>query len=107
MLDISIIPKGDYCYTLVSVNKGRMKTKRCPYWRHRKDVDNKEVNSQNYGYCMYLGKGDLEFNEEETYTITYPIDHPDYNKKQTANEIGISLSLLWDQVKMCGEGYDE
>lgn len=96
-MDKNCIPKGDYCYTIISINeKGHMKVKYCPYWKTRRKVDNKPVNSQNYGYCLFLNKGDLELNDEVLYVTPT-------GEKQTANEIGLPLSLLWDGVKMCCE----
>ena len=94
MLDTSVIPKGDYCYS------GKYC---CPYWKYRHEIDNVEVHNQNDGYCLFLGMGDVEMNGERTYTLSNPKDHPDYGIPMTADEIGLPLSLLWDQVKMCGE----
>lgn len=90
------IPKGLYCYT--TDDYGRMIV--CPYWRVRKDVDNKEVGSQNYGYCLYLKKGDLELNNE--------IQWADAKGNHfTGNELGLPLSLLWDMVKECYINQDD
>jgi hypothetical protein len=86
--DTSVIPKGDYCYN----EKGN-----CPYWSMKKGLPKQEN-----GYCDYLGQSDYERNEEKgdikwsnkdgiVTTITKP------------HEIGISL--LWDQVKECGENF--
>lgn len=105
-MDKSLIPKGDYCYTSLEFDNKSNKIKVqgiCPYWRNRKDVDNKEVHSQNYGYCLFLGKGDLEINSEDKLKLVHPVTHPDYNKEMTADEIGIGFSVLWDMVKMCSE----
>ncbi len=79
-MDTSVIPKGMYCYTPLSVmNNGVMKIKTCPYWRHRIEVDCKETDEQSYGYCLYIGKGDLE----------------------------LEGGLLWDMCKECGVNEDE
>jgi hypothetical protein len=104
----SLIPNGDYCYRILSVdNRGRMKTHLCPYWKHRKEIDNMETGEHDYGYCLFLGKGDLELNDDVKYILSSPKNHPNCGKKMTANEIGISLSLLWDGVKMCNENMDD
>lgn len=82
------IPLGYYCYTYT-------KDKRiiCPYWSIRKNKPNQEN-----GYCSYLEKGDWNINTEKIWLKN--TDGTD--KSQSANEIGLPLSLLWDQCKMCG-----
>lgn len=90
--DISIIPKGDYCYAYIDT-----KYMKCPYWSIIK-----ELPEQENGYCSYLEKSDYDLNEDkgiaewknkdgEVTMITQP------------HEIG--LSLLWDQCKECGLNY--
>lgn len=111
-MDKKDIPKGDYCYTITSIDtSGHMKVKYCPYWKNRLEIDDKIVNSQNYGYCLFLNKGDLELNKELKYTPMLKLDNFTINtdEQQTADEIGLPLSLLWDGVKMCCENmeYDE
>lgn len=102
VMDKTLIPKGEYCYERLEENKGKFKViGGCPYWRHRSEIDDKKTDEYDYGYCLYLGKGDIELNDECEYVLDHPKDHPDYGKPMTANEIGLSLSLLWDQVKMC------
>lgn len=44
--DLSLIPKGIYCYDENGI---------CPYWPKRKDKPNMEN-----GYCSFLGWGDWE-----------------------------------------------
>jgi len=107
-MDKSLIPKGMYCYeSLKMKDNGRLEViGKCPYWKNRKEIDDKEVNDQNYGYCLYLGKGDIEINHEDTYILTHPKDHPDYDVPMTADEIGFEMSLLWDMCKMCNENDD-
>jgi len=75
--DESLIPNGQYCYTIVSVdeNTGKMQTKICPYWSIR---DGKP--EQDNGYCDYLGWGDWDID---------------------------GLTMLWDQVKECWVKMDE
>ena len=104
VLDTSVIPKGEYCY---SMSKSEISSLRdvvmCPYWKHRSEIDEAEYHDQNDGYCLFLGKGDIELNQENKYTLSYPKDHPDLGIPMTADEIGLPLSLLWDQVKECHE----
>ncbi len=78
-MDLSLIPEGDYCYKIrhIDNDKGTIYIDPCPYWRNRKDIDNIRTDEQDYGYCLYLNKGDIELNEE------------------------YGISLLWDQCKMC------
>ena len=69
------IPKGVYCYEILSFGKGEngmpvAKTRLCPYW----DRDESKPEQSN-GYCWYIEKGDWE--EDGTF-------------------------LLWDQCKECG-----
>lgn len=90
------IPKGFYCYDYDT--DGHMVM--CPYWRNRKDVDDKEVNTQNYGYCLYLGKGDLEMNAEDKWIN-------DNGEVFTADKVDLPLSLLWDMCKMCDINIDD
>lgn len=87
--DTSIIPKGPYCYDENGL---------CPYWDshnipHYSDMEN--------GYCKYLEKGDWEINTEKRWTS------PNHEEPVSANQIGLPLSLLWDQVKECGINDDE
>lgn len=108
-MDTSVIPNGYYCYKFLEpTENGLFKIHGlCPYWKDRKDIDNKKVHDQNYGYCLFLGKGDLEMNHEDTYILKHPENHPDFNKEMTADEIGICLSTLWDMTKMCSENMDD
>lgn len=105
-MDKTLIPKGSYCYENLEYNgKGGFKIiGRCPYWKCRKDIDNAEVNENNYGYCLYLGKGDVELNKEVEYEISFGKDK---GKMKSADEIGLPLSLLWDMCKMCNENIEE
>lgn len=81
-MDINVIPKGMYCYQVVSdwiipENGGLpyFKTKMCPYWSI-----NKNYPKQENGYCAFLGTGDWMFP---------------------------GFGLIWDQVKECGENLEE
>lgn len=84
--DKTVIPKGWYCYDII---KGKRVL--CPYWSIRKDKPEQEN-----GYCSFLGKGDWEENKEKNWRDSK-------GKLTSADEMGINLSLLWDQVKECGE----
>jgi len=109
-MDASIIPSGDYCYTYDGkLDDGRQGYKiiPCPFWRHRCQIDNEKFDEYNSGYCLFLGKGDIELNNEHKYTLTYPENHPDVGVSKTADEWGFKFSLLWDRVKMCYENIDD
>jgi hypothetical protein len=72
--DLSIIPKGCYCYTPQAgadpLQNGRMPIVSCPFW-----ASNPDAEEQMNGYCALIGAGDWE----EGGTM-----------------------LLWDMVKECG-----
>lgn len=88
--DISIIPLGDYCYNSNGL---------CPYWESRSDVQEQEC-----GYCNYLEKGDYEMNDIKKWRR-----RGGDGTAESAHELGLPMSLLWDQVKECGvnvEGED-
>lgn len=82
----SLIPKGYYCYTR---NKSG-KVIKCPYWRSIK-----ERPEQYDGWCDFLEKGDIEINKETPWTDART------KEKQTAEELGLPMSLLWDMCKEC------
>lgn len=84
--DRNLIPVGPYCYD---------KYGRCPYWRHRSTVDKVEVGDQDYGYCLFLELGDVEINKQERRS-------DQTGNISSADELGLPLSLLWDQCKECG-----
>lgn len=73
--DSSIIPKGMYCYQVLSYpsaeNNFKYNIKPCQYWSLRKD----KLYQMN-GYCSFIERGDWDL-------LT-------------------SFELLWDQVKVCG-----
>jgi len=81
--DISVIPRGMYCYEQVDYITGATiadnPIRMCPYWSFRIDKP-RQMN----GYCSYLESGDWEGE-------------------------GAGLSLLWDMCKECGvnEGEEE
>ena len=79
--DTSVIPFGDYCY------RGKYV---CPYHRFIFDRPRQEN-----GWCDYLGTGDYELNRTTLWTDSN-------GGTNTAEEIGIPLSLLWDMCKECG-----
>lgn len=76
------IPYGPYCYDENGI---------CPYW----DIDPEKPHQYN-GYCHYLGKGDSDLNQDVQWTNCRT------GEIETAEEIGIPMSLLWDQCKECG-----
>jgi len=88
-LNPNVIPIGDYCVSYIDDYRYE-----CPYHSYRKGYETYED-----GYCAYLGKGDYELNRELKYWRVYK----DGTKgpEQTAEEIGLKMSLLHDQVKMC------
>jgi hypothetical protein len=81
-LDESKIPIGFYCDG-------------CPY--HKILPDRPE---QQTGWCDFLNKGDLELNKETRWV------NKKTGKVQTAYEIGIPMSTLWDFCKECGINED-
>ena len=82
MKDTSVIPNGIYCYD---------ENGKCPYWDLREDKP-----YQRNGYCSFMEKGDWDFNA----TREYKSDQT--GETQTADEIGLPFSLLWDSCKECG-----
>ena len=84
--DITVIPKGSYCYTYEGDD-----FKICPYW------DTIEGAPKQYnGYCHYLEKGDIDLEQKMEFL----------NTKTNETVMGVDLpfpcSLLWDQCKECG-----
>ena len=84
--DEKLIPKGLYCYTMDK--KGKITP--CPYYKILKDRPYQEN-----GWCDFLETGDMELNRTEKWKDTKT------GKIFTANEAGVSLSLLWDGCKEC------
>lgn len=76
VIDTSLIPPGDYCYSLIKVDaqSQRLSILTCPYWSKRSD----KLEYMN-GYCAYLKCGDWEDDRS---------------------------GLLWDMVKECSVGVD-
>jgi hypothetical protein len=59
---------------------------------------------QENGYCSYLGRGDWEMNDDRKWTCEKQLSDGTYAKYETllsGHEIGLPMSLLWDQVKEC------
>jgi len=87
--DKSVIPKGDYCYG----NNGI-----CPYWSTNPDQHEMEN-----GYCSYIEKGDWELNDEKKWKTAYRDGRTVADSEcKSAHELGMFMSLLWDQCKECG-----
>jgi len=53
--DISVIPPGMYCYTMIGVSNMRLDIIPCPYWSLSPDHED-----QDNGYCAFLESGDWE-----------------------------------------------
>lgn len=94
MKDTSVIPKGLYCYD---------KNGDCPYWSL-----NVYHEPQYNGYCAFMEKGDWDLNKEKSWRVMYKDGKiiPDA-ELQSGEELGIPLSLLWDQCKECGINEEE
>jgi hypothetical protein len=81
----SKIPKGFYCYDKNGI---------CPYWS--KDLNLPE---QENGCCSFLKTNDFKENEKQGIVVW-----KDKNGNETKTEPhDIPISLLWNQVKECGE----
>ena len=50
-----LIPKGDYCYTVVKSTSNVLNISTCPYWGI-----SMEHEDQNNGYCKYLNTSDWD-----------------------------------------------
>lgn len=83
------IPHGQYCYTYLGTDNGRMVVKNCPYWSK---TDN--------GFVVCLLTGDVSMIASST----------DINDEQKSNlklipeealDAVESNMLLWDQIKCC------
>lgn len=93
-MDESVIPVGYYCYD----DNGA-----CPYWS--RDPNHHEMEN---GYCKFLEKGDWEMNIEKKWRITYQGGKKVTDGKlESAEELGMYMSVLWDQVKECNIKYGE
>jgi len=96
-----VIPFGMYCYKDIKKTKnGYIRISICPYWSIRKGKPKQEN-----GYCAYLGKGDWDMNKEVKWRTIYK--NGKRSKSQSANELGLYMSLIWDQVKECGINEEE
>ena len=90
----SVVPEGDHCYSFDPDSKDDKnqipRTIACPFWDK-----NDSKHYQEAGYCHLLQRGDWNLNESKVYVNCRT------GEKQTANEIGLPLGLLWDQCKEC------
>ena len=103
MQNKELIPKGDYCYshiekieetgdlTLDLIEIIKFKVKLCPYFK------TKDINGVKVYWCDYLNKGGLP-NEEIDFQKLVEF----YGSEDILYD-ELSLSLLFDQVKECGE----
>ena len=102
--DISIIPKGDYCYTWKEApsesNKYRGTVNMCPYY------DVKNVNGVDFPWCNYLelggtpGDGEWTGLEDDNKAEEILTEH--FGSKEKMEE-KLPLFLLFDSCKECGE----
>lgn len=100
MLDKEKIPHGDYCYSDLKIVEDpvfgfRSKHVACPYWRRRK------INGVDVVWCDFLNSGGM-LNED--FDMSKLIEH--YGSEDNTFK-KLPLSLLFDQVKECGENNDE
>jgi hypothetical protein len=95
--DISIIPKGEYCYTIdrVDIKKGKIYTKNCPYY------DYTEINDVSVPTCNYLGKMGVPDCSDEDFQKLISF----YGNSDAVHE-AMPLSLLFDSCKSCGENIE-
>ena len=94
--DKKLIPKNEfYCYKRLQRINGKFKViGLCPYWRQKENR-----RKQENGFCLYLGKGDWEINEERGNQKWY-----DQNGKVHITKPHVlPSSLLWDQCKECDQ----
>jgi len=54
-MDEKLIPVGEYCYTPVKYENGRLKIEVCPY-----HITARRRHIQEDGFCSFIGKGDWE-----------------------------------------------
>ena len=101
MKNKKLIPKGMYCYKDTKETKNGLYKRIgiCPYWSVRKGKPKYEN-----GYCAYLKKGDWDINKEIKWITRYK--NGKESKLQSANKLGLCLSLLFDQVKECSINED-
>ena len=97
-MDKSIIPKGDYCYTIdyVDMKEGKIHTKNCPYY------DYTEINGIPVPTCKYLGKMGVPDCCDEDFQELINF----YGSSEAVHD-AMPLSLLWDSCKSCGENIYE
>jgi len=97
--DKKLIPPGIYCYVIDKRKKktfstdGSLNTVFCPYSKY------KEINNVKIPWCYYLDRGGLP----------NPLTDEDFNKlvEYFGSDENVfdflSLDLLWDDCKECGE----
>lgn len=99
-MDKTVIPKGHYCYSggEWTPELGIYRVKPCPYWKR---TDHGTVK------CEYLGIESLtpEAGEHDDTARQLAYDH--FGGEDAAWEAVDAISLIWDQVKDCGENYGE
>ncbi len=101
--DTSVIPEGPYCY-VPDEEKNKNKSeddftyyiKPCPYFKHITDE------GVTICHCSFLDEGSVPDETSEE-------DFEKLEKKYGSDEAvwkKYPLTLLWDQVKECGENFD-
>lgn len=101
--DISVIPKGDYCYTWTETpshkNNFRGKVKHCPYY------EVKNIEGVELPWCSYLELGGTPGNGDwtgwEDYEKAEKILIKHFGSESEMND-KLSLFLLFDSCKECG-----
>lgn len=93
--DKKLIPKGDYCHHSKDIHK------LCPYWSMREDLP-----EQQNGYCYYMKKSDYDLNREMD-DKDVKIIFKGKTEIKKGKDVGINFSMIWDQVKECGEKLNE
>lgn len=94
--DISLIPKGMYCYDGCEErskdNNAYRLTGICPYYCTRSDKG-----TQENGYCSFIAKGDWNRNNKAE------IINLKTGEILKGKDIPFQLGLLWDMCKECGK----
>lgn len=107
-MDKSLIPNGHYCYTWKETPSAQNnfvgKVNLCPYWKV------KEVNGIEFPWCDYLnlggtpGCGDWKGWTDYKKAVKGLTEHFGSEELRDKN---LSLFLLFDQCKECGENENE
>jgi len=91
--DVSVIPKGLYCYDIIKISNMKIIRKRCPY------LVRKKFGKVSVSYCNYLELGDVGnniSNKEYKQLLLY------FGSREKMEKV-LPLFLLWDECKECGK----